>query len=159
MSEIKNYRIIKTIPGTVLFDIHPVSNPSLTRRIVLNKKNPQQILPQDWALGIFADSGVYSLYRKGAFTFDDNDSIVTKAFEAGVYFDEKLDFTPAKPDQESFIFEILKSGNREKIMKTIQDKGEDVVKQVAIANAGELTQIVIRMLENIFKIQLTVDGE
>lgn len=159
MSENKNYKIIKTIPGTVLFDIHPVSNPSLTRRIVLNKNNPQQILPQDWALGVFADPGVYNLYQKRAFTFDDNDSIVEKAFEAGVYFDDKLDFTPAKPNQESYIFGILQSGNREKIMNTIAEKGEDVVKQVAIANADGLTQSVIRMLENIFKIQLTVDGE
>lgn len=158
MSEVKNYKIIKTIPGTILFDIHPVSNPMLTRRIQLTEQNPQQPLPLDWALGVFAVSGAYELYRTGAFTFDDN-SIVEKAFEAGVYFDDKLDFTPAKPDQESYIFGILKGGNRQQIINLINDKGAETVKKVAIAKATDLTQGVVRMLEGIFKIQLIIDGD
>lgn len=158
MSEVKNYKIIKTIPGTVLFDIHPISNPMLTRRVVLNDQNPTQPVPLDWALGVFAEPGVYELYKTHAFTFDNN-SIVEEAFKAGVYFDDKLDFTPAKPDQESYILGILKSGNRQQILNAIDEKGSDVVKNVAIAKANELTQGVIRMLEGIFKIQLIIDGE
>lgn len=161
MSEVinKNYTIIKTIPGTVLFDIHPVSNPMLTRRVVLNNKQPKQPLPLDWALGIFADPGVYSLYQNKAFTFDNNEDIVNEAFKAGVYFDDKLDFTPAKPDQEQYIFGVLQSGNRTQILKLIEDKGTDIVKSVAIARTGEFTQNVVRMLEGIFKVQLIIDGE
>lgn len=158
MSEVKNYKIIKTIPGTVLFDIHPVSNPMLTRRIQLTEQNPQQSLPLDWALGVFMAAGAYELYKTGVFTFDDN-SIVEKAFEAGVYFDDKLDFIPAKPDQENYIFGILKGGNRQQILNVIEDKGAEIVKKVAIAKADNLTQNVIRMLEGILKIQLIIDGE
>lgn len=158
MSETKNYKLIKTIPGTVLFDIHPISNPMLTRRVVLTEQNPTQPLPLDWALGVFVDAGAYELYKTHAFTFDDN-SIVEEAFKAGVYFDDKLDFTPAKPDQEQYIFGILKSGNRQQILNVIDEKGKDVVKNVAIAKADELTQNVIRMLEGIFGIQLIIDGE
>ena len=47
MSNIKNFTIIKTVPGTVLFSIHPISNPSLTRIITLSDKNPKQALPVD----------------------------------------------------------------------------------------------------------------
>ena len=158
MSEVKNYKIIKTIPGTVLFDIHPVSNPMLTRRVQLTEQNPHQSLPLDWALGVFAVSGAYELYKTGVFTFDDN-SIVEKAFEAGVYFDDKLDFTPAKPDQENYIFGILKGGNRQQILNVIQDKGVEIVKKVAIAKANDLTQGVVRMLEGILNFQLIIDGE
>jgi hypothetical protein len=157
MSE-KNYKIIKTIPGTVLFTIHPISNPMLSRRVALTEKSPVQPLPLDWALGVFADQDIYALYKKHAFTFDDN-SIVEEAFNAGVYFDDKLDFTPAKPDQEQYIFGILKSGNRQAIMDLIDSKGAEIVKRVAIAKTDDLTQSVVRMLENIFRIQLTVDGE
>lgn len=158
MSEVKNYKIIKTIPGTVLFDINPISNPMLTRRILLTEQAPQQPLPLDWALGVFASAGAYELYKTHAFTFDDN-SIVEEAFKAGVYFDDKLDFEPAKPDQEGYIFGVIKGGNRQSILNLIEEKGLETVKAVAIAKAGELTQNVVRMLEGIFKIQLIIDGE
>jgi hypothetical protein len=155
----QNFTIIKTVPGTVLFSLHPISNPSLQRLIKLTAKNPKQALPVDWAMGVFADPGVYSLYESKAFTFDDNEGAVKTAFEKGVYFDDKLDFEPAPQDLTNVIFSILQGGNRAAILKSIEDYGNDLVKDVAIANANDLTQSVIRMLENIFKIQLTIDGE
>jgi hypothetical protein len=155
----QNFTIIKTVPGTVLFSLHPISNPSLQRLIKLTAKNPKQALPVDWAMGVFADPGVYSLYENKAFTFDDNEGAVKMAFEQGVYFDDKLDFEPAPQDLTNVIFSILQGGNRAAILKSIEDYGNDLVKDVAIAKANDLTQSVIRMLENIFKIQLTIDGE
>jgi hypothetical protein len=44
-------------------------------------------------------------------------------------------------------------------MDIIESDGVDAVKSVAITRANELTTGVVRMLEQIFKIQLTVDGE
>ncbi len=155
----QNFTIIKTVPGTVLFTLHPVSNPSLQRLVKLTARNPKQALPADWAMGVFADPGIYALYERKAFTFDDNDSAVKMAFEKGVYFDDKLDFEPAPQDLTNVIFSILQGGNRAAILKSIEDYGNDLVKDVAIAKANDLTQSVIRMLENIFKIQLTIDGE
>lgn len=159
MSETKNFTIIKTTPGTVLFDLHPVSNPMLTRRVQLTDKAPKQPVPLDWALGVFQDSGVYSLYANKLITFDKNDIIAKAAFEAGVYFDEKLDFEPAKQNRTQTILTILQSGNRANIMKAIDEEGHDAVKEVAMANVDGLTNAVIKMLESIFKIQLTIDGE
>ena len=161
MSEkiVKNFQIIKTVPGTVLFNLHPTSNPTLVRRIMLTNQNPKQSLPLDWALGIFADPGAYSLYEAKAFTFDDNDAIVKAAFENGVYFDDKLDFTPAKTNRTDTIFAVLKAGNRQAIMDLIDKEGSDAVKDVAIARASDLTTGITKMLETIFKIQLNVDGE
>lgn len=155
----QNFTIIKTVPGTVLFSLRPISNPSLQRLIKLTAKNPKQALPVDWAMGVFADPGVYSLYESKAFTFDDNEGAVKMAFKQGVYFDDKLDFEPAPQDLTNVIFSILQGGNRAAILKSIEDYGNDLVKDVAIAKANDLTQSVIRMLENIFKIQLTIDGE
>ena len=155
----QNFTIIKTVPGTVLFTLHPVSNPSLQRLVKLTARNPKQALPADWAMGVFADPGVYSLYEGKAFTFDDNDGAVKMAFEKGVYFDDKLDFEPAPQDLTNIIFAVLQSGNRAAIMKSIEDHGQNIVKDVAIARANDLTTSVVKMLENIFKIQLTMDGE
>ena len=154
----KVFRIKKTIPGTVLFTVHPISNPQLSRRVVLTERAPFQFLPLDWALGVFIDDGNYRLYKSGAFTFDKNDELVQLAFESGIYFDEKLDFTPAKEDNEKEILDILNSGVRADIEKAIKEYGELSVRQVAIAHADELKSGIVRMLEGIFKVQLVMDG-
>lgn len=157
MSENKNYTLIKVAPQDVLFDIHPVSNMGLTRRIHLTARNTKQALPRDWALGIFQDEGVFQMYKQGVFTFDDNDSIVKDAFEAGVYFDETLDFTPADTKQNDKILTVLKSGNRSNILKAVETYGADTVKNVAVLNLKNLTQGVISMLESTLNTQLVLD--
>lgn len=157
MSENKNYMLIKVAPQDVLFDLHPISNMGLTRRIYLSSKNTKQALPKDWALGVFQDDGIFQMYKQGIFTFDDNESIVKDAFEAGVYFGEELDFTPAKSNQNDEILAVLKTGNRANILKAIDSYGQDTVKNVAILNIENLTQGVISLLENTLKTQLIID--
>ena len=155
----KNYVLTKTTPNEVLFNLHPISNMGLTRRIYLTKSNPKVALPEDWALGVFQDEGVYAMYKQGYFTFDDNESIVKAAYENGVYFDEKLDFEPASVQRDSEILDALRKGNRAEIIALAEKYGNSLVQDVAIANLGELSQAVIKMLENILKVQLVVDGE
>lgn len=158
MSE-KIYKIIKTVPGTVLIAIHPISNQQLTKLIHLTDRIPQQALPMDWALDVFLDSSLFNLYQRGVITFDDNESLLQAAIENNVYFGEALDFTPAAPDRPKKILEILKSGVRSNILSVIDEYGKDVVFDVAKANVNNLTHNVISMLEGIFKIQLVADGE
>ena len=158
MSEaMKTFTIKKTIPGSVLFTLSPLSNQSLKKEIYLTSRMPQQVLPVDWVLGIFLDNSLYDMYKKGIFTFSDNKGIVEAAREAGVYFDESLDFTPAE-DNTGKILKVLKSGVRADILNVIKNYGDDLVKGVVIQNADDLTTGVITMLENHWKIQLTMDG-
>lgn len=157
MSEMKTFTIKKTIPGSVLFTLSPLSNQSLKKEIYLTTRMPQQVLPVDWALGVFLDNSLYDMYKKGIFTFSDNKGIVEAAREAGVYFDESLDFTPAE-DNTGKILKVLKSGVRADILNVIKNYGDDLVKGVVIQNADDLTTGVITMLENHWKIQLTMDG-
>ena len=157
MSEMKTFTIKKTIPGSVLFTLSPLSNQSLRKEIYLTTRLPQQVLPEDWALGIFLDSSLYDMYKKGIFTFNDNKGVVEAARNAGVYFDEVLDFTPAE-DNTGKILKVLKSGVRADILNAIKNYGDDLVKGIVISHANDLTTGVITMLENHWKIQLTMDG-
>lgn len=159
MSEIKNFKLIKVSPVTVMFSLHPVSNPQLGRTISLTNRIPFQVLPLDWAMGVFADPEVYQLYKEGAITFENNSEAVAAAIEAGVYFDEALDFTPAKPDQSKEILATLKAGNRQKILEAIEEYGQETVKNVAMMNIEDLTQGIVSMLENVLKVQFVIDGE
>lgn len=159
MSDQKVFKIKKTTPGNVLFILHPISNPMLTKEIYLTDRRPFQFLPMDWALGIFMDDGNYRLYKKGMFTFENNDELVKAAYEAGVYFDEHLDFVPVKEDNEKEILAILKSGNRASIDKAIKDFGRDLIIKVAASNVDNLSTGVVRMLESLLKVQLVIDNE
>ena len=117
------------------------------------------MLPVDWALGMFIDDGLYSLYKNGCITFDNNEELVKAAYEAGAYFSEVLDFVPSKEEDMNKILDILKAGNRAAIMDAIKDYGKDMVKNVAIKSANTLSVGVVNMLESIFNCQLIVDGE
>lgn len=158
MSEMKTFTIKKTIPGSVLFTLSPLSNQSLRKEIYLTTRMPQQVLPEDWALGIFLDNSLYEMYKKGIFTFSDNKGVVEAARAAGVYFDEVLDFTPAEDNNVGKILKVLKSGVRADILKAITNYGDDLVKDVVITHANDLTTGVITMLENHWHVQLTMDG-
>ena len=92
-------------------------------------------------------------------TVNDVEALKAAAIEAGVYFGDELDFTPAKVDDTKQILGIVKTGNRSKILKAIEQYGEEKVKTVVMSNAKDLTSGVIQMLEGIFKIQLTMDIE
>ena len=159
MSEIKTFTIKKTVPGSVLFTLSPLSNQGIKREVYLTTRMPQQVLPLDWALGIFLDNTLYNMYKQGIFTFNDNAAITLAAREAGVYFDEALDFTPVIKDVTPEILAVLKKGVRGDILKAITKHGDEVVKDVVIKHANELTTGVISMLEQHWKIQLTMDGD
>lgn len=157
--QVKAFKIIKTVPGDVFFRLSPLSNQALVKDIYLTDRLPQQVLPMDWALGIFLDNSLYAMYKNGYFTFSDTAALTKAAIENGVYFDEILDFTPAKPDRTKEIAEILKSGVRSKIENAVKTYGADMVKAVAISQVANLTQGVISMLEQMFNVQLTMDGQ
>lgn len=159
MPDIKSFKITKAVPGDVVFILHPISNPAISRPIHLTNRTPSQFLPTDWALGVFLDNGIYSMYKKGIFTFDNNEGLAKLAYEQGVYFGEELEFIPSSESDTGKILTILKSGVRADIMKARDTYGSDRVKEVAIANVKDLTTSVVSMLENIYHIQLVVDGE
>ena len=159
MSEaMKTFTMKKTVPGSVLFTLSPLSNQSLKKEIYLTSRMPQQVLPVDWALGIFLDNTLYNMYKNGVFTFNENEGVVHAAREAGVYFDEALDFVPLTEDCTPKILKALKSGVRADILKAIKEYGDDLVKNVVVKYANDLTTGVITMLENHWNIQLTMDG-
>ena len=155
---IKVYKMKKVIPGDLLIILHPLSNPMISREVFLTDRNPNQMLPLDWALGVFMDNGIYNMYKNGIFTFENNEALVKAAYEAGAYFDEALDFVPVKEDNSKIIFEILSSGNRAKIIKAIDDYGKESVLAVAIDKVESLSTGVVQLLESILKVQLTMDG-
>ena len=164
MSEIINeapkiFKLQKTVPGNVLFTLHPVSNPALAKEIYLTNRQHSVMLPADWALGVFASDGLYTMYQKGVFTFDNNKALAKLAYDQSLFFSEDLDFTPIESNNVEIIKNILKTGNRKSIEDAIEKYTKERVKEVAISCVKELSMGVVNMLEGIFHVQLVVDGE
>lgn len=155
----KIFKLQKTVPGNVLFTLHPVSNPALAKEIYLTNRQPSVILPADWALGVFASDGLYTMYQKGVFTFDNNKALAKLAYDQSLFFSEDLDFTPIESNNVEIIKNILKTGNRKSIEDAIEKYTKERVKEVAISCVKELSMGVVNMLEGIFHVQLVVDGE
>ena len=155
----KIFKLQKTVPGNVLFTLHPVSNPALAKEIYLTNRQPSVMLPADWALGIFASDGLYTMYQKGVFTFDNNKALAKLAYDQSLFFSEDLDFTPIDSNNVEIIKNILKTGNRKAIEDAIEKYNKERVKEVAISCVKELSMGVVNMLEGIFHVQLVVDGE
>ena len=155
----KIFKLQKTVPGNVLFTLHPVSNPALAKEIYLTNRQPSVMLPADWALGVFASDGLYTMYQKGVFTFDNNKALAKLAYDQSLFFSEDLDFTPIESNNVEIIKNILKTGNRKAIEDAIEKYTKERVKEVAISCVKELSMGVVNMLEGIFHVQLVVDGE
>ena len=117
------------------------------------------MLPADWALGVFASDGLYTMYQKGVFTFDNNKALAKLAYDQSLFFSEDLDFTPIDSNNVEIIKNILKTGNRKAIEDAIEKYTQERVKEVAISCVKELSMGVVNMLEGIFHVQLVVDGE
>lgn len=155
----ENYYVItKTKPGNVYFELHPISNADLKRMIKLTDKMPSTRLPKDWALGIFLDGEVFSLYKKGYISFGDKSSEIKKAaIDEGVYFgtEEELAVINAT-DKTKEILDALKNSKRSAIIDFI-NKDPQTVALIAREHLEELSTGVVGLVEEKLKVQIKVD--
>lgn len=158
-NQIKLFTIKKTKPGTIMFRLSPLSQPQISRVITLTDRVPQQTLPLDWCLGVFVDQSNFQMYKKGYFTFTDNQAAIQAAKDAGMFFDDmEVDFVPAEKDITPEILAILKRGVRTEIMGLVDKYGRDNIEKVATRSYSQLSTSVVTLLENILHVQLTMDG-
>lgn len=154
------YKIIKTCQGRLVFTlVDPITN---ARQVITFESDAKQkIVPEKWAILVFADtaSGAYKLYRAGYFTFDKPEEVFEAAKKEGYVFGD-IDFTPAKGDFVDKVVEILKEGKKTEIEKLLDNPktASDVVAAIQ-EHKDDINLSVIRLVENKLKVQLIVDGE
>ena len=64
MSENKFFKIIKTTPNQVMFILHSISNPSLSKLVRLTDRIQEQTVHVDWELDLFLYDENYKLFNK-----------------------------------------------------------------------------------------------
>ena len=157
----KTIRMINTTPNLIIFRLSPYDNPANSRIIKLGATNLNKVItmPMSLALGVFTSSDVYGLYKKGYFTFDNNEELLQAAKEASLYFADELDFKPADKNTNETILTQLQKGNRSAIEKVIKEYGKERVMDVAKANLDNLTIGVKTMLEQTLKVSFSLNED
>lgn len=157
----KTIRMINTTPNLIIFRLSPYDNPANSRVIKLGATNLNKVItmPMSLALGIFTSDDVYGLYKKGYFTFDNNEELLQAAKEASLYFADELDFKPADKNTNETILTQLQKGNRSAIEKAIKEYGKERVMDVAKANLDNLTTGVKTMLEQTLKVSFSLNED
>ena len=157
----KTIRMINTTPNLIIFRLSPYDNPANSRVIKLGATNLNKVItmPMSLALGVFTSDDVYGLYRKGYFTFDNNEELLQAAKEASLYFADELDFKPADKNTNETILTQLQKGNRSAIEKAIKEYGKERVMDVAKANLDNLTTGVKTMLEQTLKVSFSLNED
>ncbi len=157
----KTIRMINTTPNLIIFRLSPYDNPANSRIIKLGATNLNKVItmPMSLALGVFTSDDVYGLYKKGYFTFDNNEELLQAAKEASLYFADELDFKPADKNTNETILTQLQKGNRSAIEKAIKEYGKERVMDVAKANLDNLTTGVKTMLEQTLKVSFSLNED
>lgn len=157
----KTIRMINTTPNLIIFRLSPYDNPANSRVIKLGATNLNKVItmPMSLALGVFTSDDVYGLYKKGYFTFDNNEELLQAAKEASLYFADELDFKPADKNTNETILTQLQKGNRSAIEKAIKEYGKERVMDVAKANLDNLTTGVKTMLEQTLKVSFSLNED
>ena len=157
----KTIRMINTTPNLIIFRLSPYDNTANSRIIKLGATNLNKVItmPMSLALGVFTSNDVYGLYKKGYFTFDNNEELLQAAKEASLYFADELDFKPADKNTNETILTQLQKGNRSAIEKAIKEYGKERVMDVAKANLDNLTTGVKTMLEQTLKVSFSLNED
>lgn len=146
------YDIVKTCKGGLVLNLPAYDSTSIPKRIDFKYNVSKIRVPRVYAIGIYIDSSTQRMYEKGYFTVEPKE-----AFEADV----ASVFAPIsqKPIvSEETIKKALLDGNRKQISEWIKD--DLLLNQVVIIareNLDNITNSMIKDLEKMLKIELTIE--
>ena len=150
------YDIVKLCKGGLTLDM-PAFDASTNNRVVRIDWNVNKVrVPRQFALGIFTDGTLTRLYEQGYFRVEPAAQFEKEAEAIYYPVEEKIEVA----DDQS-ILNALNKGDRVKV-KTLISSGEvNRQKVICLAreNIGSLSTSMIRDLEKILGVELTVENE
>ena len=150
------YDIVKLCPGNLSLDLPAFDASSNNRRVMIDWNVKQVRVPKQFALGIFTDGTLTRMYEQGYFKI-----------EPAAQFEKEVEsiYYPVEEKVEIFddatVMTALTKGDRVKV-KTMIASGEvnrQKVITLARANIGNLSTSMVRDLEKILAVELTVENE
>lgn len=150
------YDIVKLCPGGLSLNL-PAYDASSNNRLVRIGWNVKQArVPKQFALGIFIDNALTRMYEQGYFKIEP-EAQFKKEVEA-IYFPVE---NAIEIIEDDVILTALLKGDRVKIKNIIASGDINVQKVITIArsNIDTISTSMVRDLEKILSVELTIEGE
>ena len=150
------YEIVKLYKGGLSLDM-PAFDVSVNNRKVNIPWDVKKVrVPRVFALGIYTDGTLQQMYEDGYFKVEPAAEFEKEV--AAIFFPVEN-----RPNvvEETIILEYLQKGNRAAIKKLIEgnDVNKDNVILIARENIGAIPTSMVRDLEKILSVELTIENE
>ena len=149
------YDIIKNTKGTLSLTL-PSYDMTAPERVITIPFNAKQIrVPRTFALGIFVDPVLESMYKKGKFRVEPADKFEAEVAEIFYPIEDKV-----KVYAEAEIVKMLQQGNRVGIRQLLEESGanRDNVIIIAREHIGDIPMSMIQDLEKMLGVELQVEN-
>lgn len=165
----KNIRIKKMIPGTLVLRFQNALEYSQERDFVIRHGRDHIVLGIDLVVSMFQINGTMDLYRKGYFTFseEDREAVFNRARELDLYYgDDSGDAAQYRQPSIMYSEKEIEEAIRFKRLSVIREIVEDGSKaqhtlliEVARKNVGNLSLDIAKIIENKLGIDLSEMGD
>ena len=149
------YDIVKIAKGTLSL-VLPSYDMTAPERIVTIPYNGKQVrVPRTFALGIFTNPTLETMYKKGYFKVEPADKFEAEVAEIFYPIEDKV-----KIVSEEEIIKMLQQGNRIGIKKLLEESSanRDNVIILAKEHLGEIPMSMITDLDKILGVELQVEN-
>lgn len=161
----RTIRIQKLIPGTLVMEFHDAITYGETRSFVIPAGRDYINLDIDYVVSMFQLTGTMGLYKRGYFTFsqEDKEAVFKRARELSLYYGDDDGGSDASYEQPSVLYtekqiqemlRLKRLGDIQKIINEGNRPQHTLLVEVARKSLGNLSLDVIRVIENGLGVQL-----
>ena len=151
---ITSFVMVKNYRGGMSVDLEPYDFSAPMRRISFNFDQEKQHVPLKWALGIFVSQNSMKMFEKNYFTFEDLETLIEMAEEAGLFVPDSIKEPKVTSRQ---LQKIITKNDLPEFKKVMVNADKTKIgDMVAIARKvlPKLNYETIRYIEETYKISL-----
>lgn len=150
------YDIVKHCRGSLTLVLPAYDMSSQPREVRIDHNLKKVRVPRVFALGVFANPTLESMYKEGMFTVEPAQKFQTEIAEIFYPIENQVEATSDKE-----IITMLKQGNRIGIKKVLESgtTNRDNVIILARNNIGEISLSMIDFLNDILQVELQIEND
>jgi hypothetical protein len=160
-------RVVRLVPGTLILRFQNAIDFSNERDFIIDSRVEFARLPLSFAVSLFQLPETYQMYKKGYFTFadEDKDKVFKYARELQIYFGDEVE---AKKEQPSVLYtekqieSFIKLGRIKEITQILEESTlpqKQLLVSAAQKLAGKITMDIVKLIEEKLGVDISEGDE
>lgn len=147
----------KLVDGSVRLFINDIEGVLPGRWFVMEQNMPRVGVPSTYALSLFVDNSIMSMYKANYFDIEDIAGLTKMAQEAGLISpsDEEVKTITAPKRTKETLLAIIKGGNQAKLEELFQSADRSRAMEVVQEKKNDLSLDILSRLEKIVGVAIT----